>query len=62
MRIEEFELPWEIWATVNSKPAIDAYTIESIPYMVLFAPDGTIVANNISVDDLNAKLKEIFAD
>lgn len=62
MRIEEFELPWEIWATVNSKPAIDAYAIESIPYMVLFAPDGTIVANNISVDDLNAKLKEIFAD
>jgi thiol-disulfide isomerase/thioredoxin len=46
---------------INSqKIATDAYGIQAIPYSILFAPDGTILARNIYGDELKEKLNEIF--
>lgn len=59
-RIKEFELPWEIWISDNSKEAVAAYIVESIPHTVLFAPDGTILLNNPPMEELEQRLTEIF--
>ena len=48
---------------INSqKIATDAYGIQAIPYSILFAPDGTILARGLRGEELDAKLKEIFND
>ena len=48
---------------INSqKIATDAYGIQAIPYSILFAPDGTILARGLSGEEIDAKLKEIFND
>ena len=40
----------------------DAYGIQAIPYSILFAPDGTILARGLRGEELEAKLAEIFPD
>ena len=46
---------------VNSqKIATDAYGIQAIPYSILFAPDGTILARGLRGEELEKKLAEIF--
>ena len=40
----------------------DAYGIQAIPYSILFAPDGTILARGLRGVDIDRKLKEIFND
>lgn len=48
---------------INSqKIATDAYGIQAIPYSILFAPDGTIIARGLRGEDIDKKLKEIFND
>ena len=48
---------------INSqKIATDAYGIQAIPYSILFAPDGTILARGLRGEEIDAKLKEIFND
>ena len=48
---------------INSqKIATDAYGIQAIPYSILFAPDGTILARGLSGEEIDAKLKKIFND
>ena len=32
------------------------------PETILFAPDGTILARGLTIDELKAKLEEIFED
>ena len=34
----------------------------TIPETILFAPDGTILVRGLSMDELKAKLEEIFPD
>lgn len=38
----------------------DAYGIQAIPYSILFAPDGTILARGLRGEELEKKLEEIF--
>ena len=46
---------------INSqKIATDAYGIQAIPYSILFAPDGTILARGLRGEELEKKLAEIF--
>ncbi len=37
-----------------------AYGINGVPYIILFAPDGTILARGLRGEDIEKKLKEIF--
>lgn len=46
---------------INSqKIATDAYGIQAIPYTILFAPDGTILARGLRGEKIEKKLAEIF--
>ena len=40
--------------------AMKAYGINGVPYIILFAPDGTILARGLRGEDIEKKLKEIF--
>ena len=40
----------------------DAYGIQAIPYSILFAPDGTILARGLRGEEIERKLEEIFND
>ena len=40
----------------------DTYGIAGIPRIILFAPDGTIVANGLRGENIEKKLAEIFND
>ena len=48
---------------INSQEiATSVYNLQGIPHIILFAPDGTILARGLSMDELKAKLEEIFPD
>ena len=42
------------------KAGSDAYGIEGIPEIILFAPDGTIVARGLRGEAIESKLAEIY--
>lgn len=48
---------------INSqKIATDLYGIKGIPHIILFGPDGTILARGLRGDAIEKKLSEIFKD
>ena len=48
---------------INSQEiATKAYNLRGIPHIILFAPDGTILARGLRGDELGKKLKEIFGE
>ena len=48
---------------INSQEtATKAYNIQGIPDIILFAPDGTILARGLRGRDIDKKLEEIFRD
>ena len=42
--------------------AYDLYGLNGIPYIILFAPDGTIFARGLRGEEIDAKLAEIFGE
>ena len=57
--IEEDKIPYP--QILNSqKIGTDVYGIEGIPHIILFAPDGTILARRLRGEEIEKKLKEIF--
>lgn len=59
--IEEEQLPYP--QIINSqKIATDAYGISGIPEIILFAPDGTIVARSLRGNAIDKKLAEVFSN
>lgn len=58
--VSRHSLPWEIWVNDNSDYAISTYMVETIPHTILFAPDGTILLNKPSDEELDTALSEIF--
>ena len=42
--------------------SFDTYGIQTIPYSILFAPDGIILARGLRGEELEKKLEEIFPD
>ena len=44
----------------TQKIATDVYNIRGIPHLILFAPDGTILARGFRGETLRMKLAEIF--
>ena len=57
--IEEMQIPYpQILNT--QRIATDLYGIDAIPEIILFSPDGTILARGLRGEDLEKKLAEIF--
>ena len=57
--ISKYSLPWEqILGTGNV--AMDAYGINSIPQVILFGPDGTILRRDLHGDGIDRALEEIL--
>ncbi len=57
--IEEDKIPYP--QILNSqKIGTDVYGITGIPHIILFAPDGTILARRLRGEEIEKKLKEIF--
>ena len=57
--IEELGLPWPQILEAGTIP-IDLYGINGIPHIILFGPDGTIVARNLRGEELKARLAELL--
>lgn len=55
--IEELQIPWQQITNAGSVPT-DLYGINGIPHIILFAPDGTIVARDLRGDDMIARVAE----
>lgn len=53
----QMKLPWEIWVN-GGKEASEAYNVTYIPLLILFSPDGTILARGIQKDDLLTTLEQ----
>lgn len=59
--IAEEQMPYP--QIINSqKIATDLYGIKGIPEIILFAPDGTILARGLRGNEIDKKLAEIFKD
>lgn len=59
--IEEDKIPYP--QIINSqKIGTDIYGIDGIPHIILFAPDGTIIARDLRGEYIEKKLQEIFPD
>ena len=57
--IEEDKIPYP--QILNSqKIGTDVYGITGIPHIILFAPDGTILARRLRGEEIEKKLKEFF--
>ena len=57
--IKELELPWPQILDGGMIPT-DLYGISGIPHLILFGPDGTIVARDLRGERLEAKLAELL--
>ncbi|HHV40826.1 MAG: TlpA disulfide reductase family protein [Bacteroidales bacterium] len=59
--IEELDVVWPSIINAQSIPT-DIYGIKGIPHIILFAPDGTIVARGLRGDAMKEKIDEILAE
>ncbi len=59
--IEEMKLPWP--QIINAqKIGSDAYGVQGIPQVILFAPDGTIVARDLHGEAMKAAVEKAMAE
>ena len=59
--IEEDKIPYP--QILNSqKIGTNVYGIEGIPHIILFAPDGTILARSLRGNQIEMKLAEVFSN
>jgi thiol-disulfide isomerase/thioredoxin len=58
--IEEMGMDWNHIAIFEGTEAADAYGINGIPHIILFAPDGTIVERGLHGDAMKAKVAEMY--
>lgn len=58
--IEELKITWPQILNAGREP-LELYGIKGIPHIILFAPDGTIVARDLRGDGLKAKVAEVMA-
>ncbi|MBQ2200164.1 MAG: AhpC/TSA family protein, partial [Bacteroidaceae bacterium] len=59
--IDEEQMPYP--QIINSQEiATDLYGIKGIPEIILFAPDGTILARGLRGREIDKRLAEIFND
>lgn len=58
--ISELEMPWPQICDFAGGVATDAYGINGIPCIILFAPDGTIAARGLRGDVMKEKVAEVM--
>ena len=60
--IQEWGMPWHHMSDLKGWDCEGAalYAVTAIPHTVLLGPDGTILARNLTGDDLRAKLEELL--
>ncbi|MGL5317170.1 MAG: redoxin domain-containing protein [Bacteroidales bacterium] len=54
-------MTWSHLYASDNNDATTLYGIEGIPQIILFAPDGTIVARDLRGEDMKAKIAEVYA-
>lgn len=57
--IEELKISWPQITNASDSPTT-LYGINGIPHIILFGPDGTIIARDLRGDGLKAKVKEVI--
>jgi len=57
--IEELGIIWPCIINAQSIPT-DIYGINGIPHIILFGPDGTIVARGLRGEAMKAKVAEVL--
>lgn len=57
--IEELKITWSQILNAGDEPS-SKYGFNGIPHIILFGPDGTIVARDLRGDKLKAKVKEVI--
>ena len=59
--IEELKITWPvIIGTQKLTEPTDLYGIKGIPHIIIFGPDGTILARGLTGDPLANKLAEVL--
>lgn len=59
--IRELDISWpQICTFTDDTPAVK-YGVSGVPHILLFAPDGTIVARDLRGDEIREKLTEVYA-
>lgn len=58
-KIEELKLPWPQIIDAQRIPT-ELYGIQGIPHIILFGPDGTILARNLRGEAMKAKVAEVM--
>ena len=59
--IEDLNMTWPQLLDTRQK-VMELYGVNGIPHIILFAPDGTIVARNLRGDEMKQKVAEIMKD
>lgn len=57
--ISDLGITWPQMINAQATP-MELYGINGIPHIILFGPDGTIVARNLRGDELKEKVKEVM--
>ena len=57
--LEEYDMPWKHIIDAQNIPT-DIYAISGIPHIILFGPDGTIVARGLRGEKLQEKVAEVL--
>ena len=57
--IEDLKITWPQILNAQNTPS-ELYGFNGIPHIILFGPDGTIVARDLRGDALKAKVKEMM--
>ncbi|NDV65957.1 TlpA disulfide reductase family protein [Bacteroides sp. 224] len=56
---EKYKMPWPHILNTQKVPG-ELYGFQSIPHIILFAPDGTVVARGLRGEELKAKVAEVM--
>lgn len=59
--IAELQIPYP-QILDSQDAAYDLYGLNGIPHVILFAPDGTILARGLRGEELEQQLKKIFIE
>lgn len=57
--VEKYNMNWPQILNASTIP-MDMYGVRGIPYIILFAPDGTIIARGLRGEKLKAKVEEVL--
>ena len=58
--VKNLGMDWNHITVFEGEDATNAYGIKSVPHIILFAPDGTIVERSLRGDKMKAKVAEMY--